>query len=135
MAKAIGIGGVFLGFQGNQKELFNWYQENLGMEFSAYGTGFINGEQLMVLTFQRSANSNAPYLNLRVDDIETLIRNFKKQNLEIIQDIESYPYGKFAQFKDPFGNPIELWEPIDTVYKEMVNEEIKKYKEGQNKKE
>ncbi|MBU1143561.1 MAG: VOC family protein [Firmicutes bacterium] len=128
MAKAIGIGGIFLGFQGEQKELFDWYASHLGLEFSSYGTGFIEGEQLMVLTFKRAHESKAPFINLRVDDIGTLIANFKEQKLEIIQDIESYPYGKFAQFKDPFGNPIELWEPIVDTYKEMVHEEISNYK-------
>lgn len=41
MAKAIGIGDGFLEFKGGEEELFRWYQENLGLEMSSFGSGFI----------------------------------------------------------------------------------------------
>lgn len=129
MAKAIGIGGVFIHLNGDQKELFDWYETHLGLEFSAYGTGFIEGEQLMVLTLKRDHNPNNPYLNLRVDDIDTIITNLKQEKVVILSDVTSYDYGKFATFKDPFGNPIELWEPNDSEYKKMVRKEIEDYKQ------
>ena len=98
MAKAIGIGGVFIHMKGDSKALFDWYEKYLNLEFSAYGSGFLEGPQLMVLTFKRDDNPEMPYLNLRVDDIETIINKMKKNRIKIINDIESYPYGKFATF-------------------------------------
>lgn len=128
MAKAIGIGGVFIHMQGDSKALFDWYEKYLSLDFSAYGSGFLSGEQLMVLTFKRDDNPLMPYLNLRVDDIEAMINLMKKDQVEIISDIVEYPYGKFATFKDPFGNVVELWEADRDAYIKMVHEELEKYK-------
>jgi predicted enzyme related to lactoylglutathione lyase len=128
MAKAVGIGGIFLHFKGDEKELFKWYQVNLGLKMSPYGTGFIEGEQLVLLSFKRSSNEG-PYINFRVDDIEELIIKFKSEGLRIVKDIEEFEYGKFAQIEDPFTNIIELWEPNVEVYKKMVRKEIEDYKQ------
>ncbi len=128
MAKAVGIGGIFLHFKGDEKELFKWYEANLGLDMSPYGTGFIEGEQLVLLSFKRT-NTEGVYINFRVDDINALIIKFKSQGLKIIKDIENFDYGKFAQIEDPFGNPIELWEPNVDIYKKMVKREIAEYKE------
>lgn len=128
MGKAIGIGGVFIHMKGDSKALFDWYEKYLGLEFSAYGTGFLEGPQLMVLTFKRDDNPEMPYLNLRVDNIEEIINQLKKRRIKIISDIMSYPYGKFATFKDPFGNVVELWEADRDEYIKMVEDEIAKYK-------
>jgi lactoylglutathione lyase len=128
MAKAVGIGGVFLHFKGDEKEIFKWYEANLGLNMSPYGTGFIDGEQLVLLSFKRSG-TEGPYLNLRVDEIEPLIIKFKSEGLRIVTDIKTFDYGKFAQFEDPFGNVVELWEPNVEVYKKMVKKEIEDYKE------
>ena len=127
MAKAVGIGGVFLTFKGNEKELFDWYQGNLGLEMSSYGSGFIEGEQLVLLSFKRDSSKNLPLINFRVDDIQELIKKFSNDGITILQAIEDYDYGKFARIIDPFGNVIELWEPKEETYKEMVNQEIKEY--------
>ena len=128
MSKAIGIGGVFLHFNGESKEVFAWYEKYLGLEFSAYGSGFLSGEQLMVLTFKRDDNPNMPYLNLRVDNIQEIIDLLKKDQIEILSDINTYEYGKFATIKDPFNNVIELWEANPKEYRKLVEEEIKNYK-------
>lgn len=128
MAKAIGVGGIFIHLKGNQKDLFNWYEKNLGMVFSAYGSGFLEGDQLMIITFKRDDNPHMPYLNLRVDDIDTLIKQLKKQDTKILSDVTTYDYGKFATFIDPFDNVIELWEADKVAYKKMVEKEIRSYK-------
>lgn len=129
MAKAVGIGGVFLHFKGEEVDVMNWYHEFLGLDMSPYGSGFIEGEQLVLLSFKRSGE-DSPYLNLRVDDIDTLFERFTQNNIKIINEVKSYDYGKFGRFEDPFGNVIELWEPVVDVYKEMVKTEIVKYKKG-----
>lgn len=69
MGKAIGIGGVFIHFEGDTKQIFDFYEKYLQLDFSAYGSGFLSGEQLMVLTFKRNPDNPMPYINFRVDDI------------------------------------------------------------------
>ena len=32
--------------------------------------------------------------------------------IEVTEGAESYPNRRFAQLRDPEGNPIELWEPV-----------------------
>jgi len=58
-------------------------------------------------------------INYRVQHIEALIDNLKKNGVTVLDSIESYPYGKFVHILDPEGNKIELWEPIDSVLTEM----------------
>jgi predicted enzyme related to lactoylglutathione lyase len=129
MSKAIGIGGVFVHLKGDSKELFDWYEKHLGLDFSAYGTGFLDGFQLVTITFKRDDNKNMPYLNFRVDDIEGIIGKLKRDHVQILTDVTEYPYGKFATFKDPFGNPIELWEADRDAYIKLVKSEIEKYEQ------
>ncbi|MGE4571919.1 MAG: VOC family protein [Candidatus Izemoplasmatales bacterium] len=131
MGKAIGIGGVFLHFKGDTKKVFDFYQKYLGMDFSAYGSGFLSGQQLMILSFKRDDNSLMPYLNLRVDDINAIINHLKADKVEIISDVTDYDYGLFATFEDPFGNVIELWQANPQEYIKMVEKEIEKYKKEQ----
>jgi glyoxylase I family protein len=48
---------------------------------------------------------------LRVDDLPSLIRTFKKAGLSFRNAMEVGPGGKQIQVEDPDGNPIELFEP------------------------
>ncbi len=128
MGKAVGVGGIFLHFKGDEKELHEWYHANLGLEMSPYGTGFIEGEQLVLLSFKRTSETS-PFINFRVDNIKELMIKFKSEGLKIVQDTQTFDYGKFSQVEDPFGNVIELWEPNVDVYKKMVKKEIDSYKE------
>jgi uncharacterized glyoxalase superfamily protein PhnB len=133
MAKAVGIGGVFLHFKGDEKEVMDWYEKNLGFDMTPYGTGFIEGTQYVLLSFKRGEESTSPYLNIRVDDIDTIMSDLKKQGIEVISETQEYPYGKFSQFKDPFGNSIELWEVYEEEYVKMVKKEIADYKKKTKK--
>jgi len=128
MAKAIGIGGVFLDFKGDLNQVMNWYEKYLKLDMTSYGTGFTEGTQLILLSFKRSGEENEPLLNIRVDDCDEMIKLLKGVGVKIIQEVTTYPYGKFARFLDPFGNPIELWEVYEDAYKEMVQSEVKAYK-------
>ena len=127
MGKAIGIGGVFLHFEGEEKQVLKWYHTYLGLELTEYGSGFLDGEQLVLLSFKRE-NPKGVYLNLRVDNIDEIFDHFKKDNVKIVSPIKEYTYGKFGQFEDPFGNKVELWEPYVEEYKKMVLKEIEEYK-------
>ncbi|MDD3191769.1 MAG: VOC family protein [Bacilli bacterium] len=132
MGKAVGIGGVFIHFEGETKKVFDFYQKYLQLEFSAYGSGFLSGEQLMILTFKREDNSSMPLINFRVDDIEEIISHLKSDCIEVVSDVKNYEYGKFATFKDPFGNRIELWEADRKQYIKMVEKELENYKKNPN---
>jgi len=125
MAKAIGIGGLFLDFKGEKEELHKFYKKHLGLDMTEYGSGFLTGEQLMLLSFKRDFEK-APLINFRVDDLAEMMTALKGINLET-EEIIDYDYGKFAHFTDPFGNYIELWEPKIDVYKKMVRAEIEDY--------
>ena len=54
--------------------------------------------------------------NFRVQNLEKLIADLKKEGVIIFGEMETYSYGKFAWILDPEENKIELWEPIDKVF-------------------
>lgn len=93
-----------------------------------YGAGFILGEQMMLLSFKRESDE-MPLINFRVDNIEEIMQELKEIGL-VTDEIRDYEYGRFAHFTDPFGNDIELWEPNEKKYREMVRGEINRYLSG-----
>jgi predicted enzyme related to lactoylglutathione lyase len=52
-------------------------------------------------------------INYRVDNLDTLVEELKGQGVTILDEIETYEFGKFIHILDPEGNKIELWEPKD----------------------
>ena len=55
-------------------------------------------------------------INFRVEHIEVLVDQLRENGMEVIGDIVSYDYGKFAWVMDPDGNKVELWYPVDEVF-------------------
>lgn len=55
-------------------------------------------------------------INYRVDNLELLVAELKKEGVTICDAIETFDYGKFVHILDPDGNKIELWEPVDQVF-------------------
>ena len=55
-------------------------------------------------------------MNFRVENLEELLTQLKKEGVTVVGDIETYDYGKFGWILDPEGNKIELWEPIDSAF-------------------
>ena len=55
-------------------------------------------------------------VNYRVDDLEWLVGELKKEGVTVCDEIVTYDYGKFVHILDPDGNKIELWEPVDEVF-------------------
>ena len=135
--KVTGIGGIF--FQSkNQKEIREWYGENLGMVIDEYGSAFEfrnanRPEEINYLRwspFEEGTEYFKPsekefMINYRVQNIEGLVRNLRKNGVTIVDDIEEFEYGKFVHIMDPEGNKIELWEPIDSVFTNMGGETTK----------
>ncbi len=58
-------------------------------------------------------------INYRVENLEELIAQLKKEGITIVDDIENYDYGKFVHILDGEGNRVELWEPNDEVYEKL----------------
>ena len=126
MAKVIGVGGIFFKFT-DPKKMREWYSEVLGMTTNDYGVLFrfnlpdskLGSMQLG--TFDESTNyfgaeSQKAMINFRVDDLEALLLKLKEHDVKIVNEIESYDYGKFLHIEDPEGNRIELWEPVDQAF-------------------
>jgi predicted enzyme related to lactoylglutathione lyase len=49
-------------------------------------------------------------INYRVENITALVEQVKTEGVTVLDDIASYPYGKFVHIMDMEGNKIQLWE-------------------------
>lgn len=52
-------------------------------------------------------------VNYRVENLEALVEELKKEGVTIVDKMETYPYGKFIHILDAEGNKVQLWEAID----------------------
>ncbi len=129
--KVTGIGGIFFKAE-NPKKLNEWYGQHLGLAIDDHGSAFefrnantpedIN--YLRWAPFENKEDAFAPskkeyMVNYRVQHIEALVEQLKSDGVSILDEIETYPYGKFVHIMDPEGTKIELWEPIDSFFTEM----------------
>ena len=55
--------------------------------------------------------------NYRVENLKALLKQLKKEGVTVVGTIEEYDYGKFGWIVDPDGKKVELWEPIDEVFR------------------
>jgi predicted enzyme related to lactoylglutathione lyase len=124
MKKVTGIGGVF--FKCKDPNAVNeWYKTHLGFDTTPYGTSF---EWLEKDTGNKGITQWNPFpesstyfepsdkyfmINYRVDDLVSLVEELKKQGVVIVDEIESYDYGKFVHIIDIEGNKIQLWQPAE----------------------
>lgn len=126
--KVTGIGGIF--FKCDQPDQMKaWYQENLGLKTDQYGALFEfrkadapdEKAYLQWSPFAKDTTYFQPsekefMINYRVADLEALQESLKAAGVRILDEIETYEYGKFLHIIDPEGNKIELWEPIDQTF-------------------
>jgi predicted enzyme related to lactoylglutathione lyase len=135
--KVTGIGGIFF-YSKNPKETNVWYGKHLGLAIDDYGSPFEfrnakNPEEINYLRwspFEEGSDYFKPseksfMINYRVQNIEGLVKNLKKNGVTVLDEIQSYEYGKFVHILDPEGNKIELWEPIDSFFTQMGGETTK----------
>lgn len=135
--KVTGIGGVFFKSENPQKAR-EWYAKNLGLAVNEYGSTFEtrnanNPQEINYLQWSVFENNTDYFkpsskefmINYRVQHIEKLVENLKKNGVKIVDEIITYEYGKFVHILDPEGNKIELWEPIDSVLTKMGGETTK----------
>ena len=125
MKKVTGIGGIFFKSK-DPKAINEWYKTHLGFNTSPYGTTFEwrdNEDPTKKGTtvwnpFKDETNYFEPsvkefMINYRVENLEALVEELKKEGVTIVDQIETYDYGKFIHIMDPEGNKIELWEAVD----------------------
>lgn len=130
--KVTGIGGVFFKCNDSEK-IKQWYKNNLGLDTDQYGTNFEwrqgNDPNKYGFTQWSPFSENTKYfepstkdfmINYRVENIEELVKNLKIQGVTILDEIETYDYGKFVHILDIENNKIELWEPNDVEYNKIV---------------
>ena len=129
--KVTGIGGIFFKSK-NPSKTKEWYGKNLGLAINDYGSTFEyrnanEPEKINYLSwspFDEKTDYFDPskkefMINYRVQHIEALVEELKQKGVTILDDIETYEYGKFVHILDLEGNKIELWEPIDEVFTKM----------------
>ena len=123
MKKVTGIGGIFFKAK-DPKAINEWYKTHLGFDTTPYGTSFewreLDDSNKKGLTqwnpFKESTKYFEPstkdfMINYRVENLEALVEELRKENVTIVDKIEAYDYGKFVHILDPEGNKIQLWEP------------------------
>ncbi len=120
MAKAVGIGGVFLKAR-DPKQLSAWYAEHLGIADRASPDSlFFDGPTSTGMTVFAHFPADTKYfgdgpqqsmINLRVDDLDALLEKLSAAGVRIDPKREDAPYGRFAWIWDPEENRVELWQP------------------------
>ena len=126
------IGGVFFKCK-DPEQLKLWYKTHLGLNTDEYGTnfewyqgadptkkGFTQWSPFNEKTKYFDPSTKEFMINYRVDNLEKLVVELKKEGVTFTDSLETYDYGKFVHILDLEGNKIELWEPMDTMYDGMV---------------
>ncbi|TDW47297.1 putative enzyme related to lactoylglutathione lyase [Flavobacterium sp. 270] len=124
MKKVTGIGGIF--FKCNDPaKVREWYKTHLGFDTNDYGASF--GWKETLDSNKDGSTQWSPFpentkyfepstkefmINYTVADLEALVVELKKEGVTILDEIETYDYGKFVHILDIEGNKIELWEPM-----------------------
>jgi predicted enzyme related to lactoylglutathione lyase len=123
--RVTGIGGIFMK-SNDPAALRTWYKDHLGLNGDSYGTNFewlqaddpTKKGSTVWSPFDKGTKYFEPsqkefMINFRVENLEWLLGELKKEGIEQIGEMQSYEYGKFAHIVDPDGTKIELWEAID----------------------
>ncbi len=125
MKKVTGIGGIFFKCKDTEK-MNDWYNKHLGLNAGKYGANFKwyqeensakKGSTQWSLFSDKTKyfepSTKDFMINYRVENLEALVEELKKEGVTICDKIEASDYGKFVHIMDIEGNKIELWEPID----------------------
>ena len=131
--KVTGIGGIFFKSK-KPEEIREWYKNNLGLVTNEYGSlfefsladkpnkkGYLQWSPFENTTDYFNPSDKEFMINYRVENIEELVAELKENGVNVLDEIESFEYGKFVHILDPENNKIELWEPVDTVFTKLYN--------------
>lgn len=132
MKKVTGIGGIFFKCKDPDK-IREWYAQHLGLQTDEYGTcfewrqadegvekGFTQWSPFSDTTKYFDPSPKDFMINYRVQNIEALVEQLKKDGVTVVDQIENLEYGKFVHILDVEGNKIELWEPNDIEFEKIV---------------
>ena len=133
MKRVTGIGGIFFKTQ-DPTALKAWYERHLGLNLDpSYGTSFewrqAQDPERKGFTawspFPADTDYFAPsqrdfMVNYRVADLDGLLEVLREEGVEVVDEVQTFDYGKFAHILDLEGNKVELWEPFDDAYGKMV---------------
>ena len=129
--RVTGIGGIFFKCK-DPKKMKDWYSTHLGLETNQYGTvfewwqgadstqkGFTQWSPFIETTKYFGSPTQNFMINYRVENMDALVEEFKKNGVTLVDTVESYEYGKFVHILDAEGNKVELWEPNDIEYEKL----------------
>jgi len=124
-----GIGGVFI-YANDAKALSNWYAHHFGLKLETYEDGKVYGTEFKYRRLSDSSKVDSTVfsisqaktplpaerrecvINYRVRDLQAFLGQLKAEGIEI-EKTEDFDYGRFAWIKDPEGNRIELYQPLN----------------------
>jgi predicted enzyme related to lactoylglutathione lyase len=131
LKKVTGIGGIFFKCK-DPKKMREWYETNLGLNTNQYGAvfewrqgadstkkGFTQWSPFNEKTKYFEPSTKDFMINYRVENMEALVAELKKNAVTVVDTIETAGYGKFVHILDMEGNKIELWEPNDIEYEKL----------------
>jgi predicted enzyme related to lactoylglutathione lyase len=115
-----GIGGFF--FRARDPEaLALWYQERLGVKTVPQSSEDEPWRQQAGETafapFPHDSEMIGPpehtwMINFRVDDLDAMVAQLRTAGEAVEVDPTRYSMGRFAEVRDPEGNGIQLWQPM-----------------------
>ena len=121
MERVTGIGGFFFRSR-DPGGLAVWYQERLGIKTTpeSYDEEPWRQEEgeTVFQPFPEDSQMIGPpahtwMINFRVGDLDALVEQLRAAGETVEVDPERYPNGRFAELRDPEGNGIQLWQPMD----------------------
>jgi predicted enzyme related to lactoylglutathione lyase len=130
MKKVTSIGGIFFKCK-NPAAVKEWYFRHLGFNVDQYGTTFEwrKTDDSKGYTQWSPFNQDTKYfepsekefmINYRVENLDSLVEQLKLEGVTILDEIQKFEYGLFVHIMDIEGNKIELWEPIDSEYENIL---------------
>ncbi len=100
-----------------------WYSEHFGLSTDEYGSafewnvadsngakGFTQWSPFKESTEYFGPSSKGFMINYRDENMEALVEELKKEGVTVLDEIETYEYGKFVHILDAENNKIESWE-------------------------
>ena len=129
--RVTGIGGIFFKCKDPGK-MNAWYKTHLGVNTNQYGAvfewrlatdstkkGFTEWNPFKESTKYFEPSTKDFMINYRVDNLQALVGELKKEGVTVTDTMETYDYGKFIHILDVEGNKLELWEPNDVAFDKM----------------
>jgi predicted enzyme related to lactoylglutathione lyase len=119
MKRVNSIGGIFFKCK-DPDRMKDWYTKHLGLQTNDYSATFEWRQEAdeskkgftVWSLFNDETNYFAPsqkdfMINYRVENLENLVEELRKEGVTIVDTIETFSYGKFIHLLDPKGNIID----------------------------